>query len=309
MMTDARRAETDPNEFPMDPSRPPRVGTGSQRPPAGLREGARPRNTLLTSLPDHDLAAIRHQLERVALRRRQVLHERNAAAAYVYFIERGTVSLLCRRAGRDSLEVGMLGRDDLVGVSAVLGTARAPHRCVVQVPGEALRIRAEDLRRAMDGHSGLRSLLLAHVQALLIQSEQLVVCQTDHSLSERLASSLLLTLGHLDGDEVPLTHRSLSRSLGVRRAGVTTALGEMESAGLIRRGRGWIRVLDRPELEHVACECHRIIRTERKLVVCRSEEEPCSARRVGVARSTPAPHPSTGLRPSKVAMLGHACAR
>lgn len=54
----------------------------------------------------------------------------------------------------------------------------------------------------------------------------------------------------------------------MRRAGVTTALGEMEAAALIRRGRGRLTVLDRDGLERVACECHRIIRAERRRLVC-----------------------------------------
>ncbi len=204
----------------------------------------------------------------MVLRRRQVLHELNAPVVHVYFIERGTASLLCRVAGHESVEVGALGRGDLVGVSAVLGTARAPHRCVVQVPGEALRIRTEDLQRALVSRPALRSLLLAHVQATLFESARLMLCNTHHSLDERLARSLLRALDDLDGDEIPLTHRALSQSLSVRRAGVTTALGDMEAAGFIRRGRGRLRVLDRGGLERVACECHRSIRVERRRLVC-----------------------------------------
>lgn len=253
-------------------------------PQVRLREGVTPRNTLLASLPDHDLVAIRPYLERVVLRRRQVLHERNAEVAHVYFIERGTVSLLCRTVGRDSQEVGALGRDDLVGVSAILGTAVAPHRCVVQVPGEALRIRTEELRRAMANNQALRSLLLAHVQTILVQSEQLVVCHTFHGLRERLASALLLTLGRMDGDEIPLTHRSLSQALGVRRAGVTMALGDLEGSGIIQRGRGQVRVLDRQRLERAACECHQVIRSARRHVVCVPADS-CEARSVGATEA------------------------
>jgi CRP-like cAMP-binding protein len=263
------------------------LSTFAKPPSICLREGSAPRNTLLASLPDGDLAAIRPHLERVVLRRRQVLQERNTAVAYAYFIERGIVSLLCRVAGRDSLDVGALGRDDVVGVSVVLGTARAPHRAVVQVTGEALRIRSDDLRQAMDRSPCLRSLLLAHVHAMLVQSEQLVACHAYHSLSERLASALMLTLQQLDGDEVPLTHRSLSRSLGVRRAGVTTMLGELEASGIIRRGRGQIRVLDRERLEHVACECQRIIRTERRQVVCENVTDAKHVQWVSAVRPAP----------------------
>ncbi|GJE04292.1 Crp/Fnr family transcriptional regulator [Methylobacterium isbiliense] len=267
-MIDAQCAESAWDKAATAVSRMPRTNTRLPRLPAGLSGGVKFRNTLLAALTDQDFAALRPALEPLVLRRRQVLHERNAPVAYVYFIERGTASLLCRVAGRESVEVGALGRGDLVGVSAVLGTARAPHRCVVQVPGEALRIRTEDLRRAMITRPALRSLLLAHVQARLIETAQLMLCNTHHSLDERLARSLLRALDDLDGDEIPLTHRALSQSLSVRRAGVTTALGEMEMAGLVRRGRGRLKVLDRGGLEQAACECHRIVRAERRRLVC-----------------------------------------
>lgn len=287
---------------------------GSARCSAEIGEGTAPRNTLLASLPEHDFARLRPRLERVPLRRRQILHERNGTVSDVYFIERGAVSLLSRVTGRDSLEVGTLGRDDLVGVSVVLGTAHAPHRCLVQVPGEALRIRADDLRCGMSESPVLQALLLAHVQAALVRSTQLVVCNTRHCLNERLARSLLVALEQLDGDEIPLTHRSLSRSLGVRRAGVTSALGDMEGAGLVRRGRGRLRVLDREGLEQVACECHRIIGSERKrsvfeAVTCR-KAPPSEAIRSAksVAKSPLLPRASALDGPARHAVSGCASA-
>lgn len=296
MMFDAYSAGYSCDNSTMIQAQPLQVRAGSTGPSSTLREGATPRNTLLAALSHDELATLRPHLERVPLRRRQVLHERNGAVSHAYFIERGTVSLLSRAVGRDSLEVGSLGQDDLLGVSVVLGTARAPHRCVVQVPGEALRIRAEDLQRAMFGNSTLHSLLLAQVQSTLVQSAQLAVCNTYHSLNERLARSLLTTLDHLISDEIPLTHRSLSQSLGVRRAGVTTALGAMEAAALLRRGRGRLRILDRQRLEQVACECHRIINSERKRLVCEVVTEEDGPRQSGGRSGSNLPAPSRNAK-------------
>lgn len=295
-MIDAQCAESVWDKAATAFSRTPRTNTRSSRLQFSLSEGARSRNTLLAALPDQDFAALRPALEPVVMRRRQVLHERNAPVAYVYFIERGTAALLCRVAGRESVEVGALGRGDLVGLSVVLGTVRAPHRCVVQVPGEALRIATEDLCRAMVSRPALRLILLAHVQATLVESAQLMLCNTHHSLDERLARSLLRALDDLDGDEIPLTHRALSQSLSVRRAGVTTALGEMEAAGLIQRGRGRLTVLDRDGLERVACECHRTIRAERRRLVCETVVYQDGTLCVGAGSSASSPR-TTALRP------------
>ncbi|HEX2555088.1 MAG TPA: Crp/Fnr family transcriptional regulator [Microvirga sp.] len=229
---------------------------------------AQPHNHLLRALPEAVLEALHPHLERVALKRRQVLHERNVPLTHAYFIERGAASLLSRAGDGGTLECGMLGRFDLAGLPIVLGTGRTPHRCVVQVPGEALRIRAEDLAQAMSDHPALRAVLLHHVQAALIESAQLAVCNSSHTLRQRLARWLLGAQDRLGGHEIPLTHQCASRALAVRRAGVTTALGEMEDAGLLRRGRGKLVVADRAGLEAQACDCDRAIRAEHRRIAC-----------------------------------------
>lgn len=238
---------------------------------AGLGPDVTLRNDLLTALPENTLSRLRPLLERVDLKRRQVLQERNVPIPHAYFIERGAASVLSRSGDGSAVEVGTLGRGDLVGLSIVLGIPRSPHRCVVQVPGEALRIGTDDLERALDEFSCLRSLLLAYVQTIMVEGAQLVVCNTRHTLKEKLARWLLVAHDRLDGDQIPLTHQSLSRAVGVRRAGVTTAVGQLEAAGIVRRGRGRVTIIDRPALEQASCECHRAIRAEHKRIVCREE--------------------------------------
>jgi CRP-like cAMP-binding protein len=240
---------------------------------AGLRADARVRNDLLAALSEEILARLRPRLERVDLKHKQVLYERNVPMPHAYFIERGAASLLSRSGERGAVEVGTLGRSDLVGIPIVLGTGRSPYRCVVQVPGEALRMSADDLKRALDELPSLRGLLLAYVQAVMVQGAQLVVCNTRHSLKERLARWLLVTQDRLDGDEIPLTHQSLGRAIGARRAGVTTTVGRMEEAGVVRRGRGRLTIVDRSALERTSCECYRAIRAEHRRILCPAESD------------------------------------
>jgi CRP-like cAMP-binding protein len=220
-----------------------------------------------------ELRELSRHLEPVPLKQRQVLQERNFPVTHAYFVERGIASLLSRAGERGSVEVGIVGAQDFVGLPIVLGTLRSPHRCVVQVGGEALRIGTESLQRAMSDIPRLRAILLGYVQAAMVQSAQLVVCNTRHSLNERLARSLLLTHDRLGGNEVPLTHQCLSRLLGVRRAGVTTAIGAMERSGLIRRGRGRLVLSDVQGLQHASWECYRAIKAEHDRIlsggVCR----------------------------------------
>ena len=183
------------------------------------------RNELLGALDEHDVATILPRLERLHLRPRQVLLERNLPAAHAYFIESGAASMLSRVGDRSWVEVATLGRQDFVGLPIMLGTGRSPHRCVVQVAGEALRIGAEELQKAMDELPALRQILLAYVQSRMVQGAQLVACNTRHSLAERLARWLLSAHDRLEGDVIPLTHQCLGRSLGVRRAGITDRRG------------------------------------------------------------------------------------
>lgn len=234
----------------------------------GLAVNSTIRNGLLAALPEDALARLRPLLEPVELKRKQILHERNVPIPHAYFIERGTASMLSRSGEHGAVEIGTVGRGDLVGLAVVLGATRSPHRCVVQVPGSALRIATDNLKRAFDELPCFRNLLLAHVQAVMTEGTQLVVCNTRHRLKERLARWLLVAHDRLDGDEIPLTHESLSRAIAVRRAGVTVAVGQMEDGGIVRLGRGRLTILDRPALERTSCECYRIIRAEHRRMLC-----------------------------------------
>jgi CRP-like cAMP-binding protein len=110
----------------------------------------------------------------------------------------------------------------------------------------------------------------------MVHTAQLAVCNSRHSLQQRLARWLLVAQDQLGQDEIPLTHQCLSRSLGVRRAGITTAMGQLEAAGLLQGGRGRLRILDREGLEAQSCECHRAIRAERQRITCEAAPEPLS---------------------------------
>ncbi|MFC1458552.1 Crp/Fnr family transcriptional regulator [Microvirga arabica] len=232
------------------------------------------RNGLLEALPAEIIDELMPYMERVTLKRRQVLHERNLPVAYAYFIERGLASLMARVEDQCMLEVATLGQQDFVGLPIVLGTTRTPHRCVVQVSGEAWRITADDLQALLNRIPALRQLLLSYVQATGVQSAQLVVCNSRHSLRHRLARWLLFAHDRVEGNEIALTHQFLGRALGVRRAGVTTAMGRLEEAGMIHRGRGRIMILDRARLEGETCDCYRAIRSEYNRITCDSVSEP-----------------------------------
>jgi CRP-like cAMP-binding protein len=206
--------------------------------------------------------SVRPYLQPVVLKRRAILQEHNRPVEHIYFIERGVASLFARTHRDGPVEVAMVGRLGFVGVAAVLGAMRSPNRCVMEVPGEALRIAARDLRHIMEATPGVRQQLLNYVHALLVQNTQTALCNVRHEVEERLCRWLLLASDRLDETIVPLTHDQLAMILGVRRAGVTTALSALEELGAVIKARGAVKIVDRAILEQKTCECYRIIAWE-----------------------------------------------
>ena len=89
---------------------------------------------------------------------------------------------------------------------------------------------------------------LNFVNAFLIQTAHTALSNGTASIEQRLARWLLMAQDRLDGNEVPLTHEFLSLMLGVRRAGVTGALNQLDRRGVIRLLRGRIEIVDREGL-------------------------------------------------------------
>ena len=156
---------------------------------------------------------VRPFLQPIGLKRRAILQEHNRPIEHVYFIERGVASLLARTQRDGPVEVAIVGRLGFVGVAAVLGTMHSPNRCMMEVPGEALRITAKDLLRVMDDAPGVRQHLLKHVHVLLVQNTQTALCNVRHELEERLCRWLLLAADRLDEKIIPLTHDQLAMIL------------------------------------------------------------------------------------------------
>ena len=221
------------------------------------------RNQMLARLPAEVFARLQPHLQRIEIKHRAIVQERHWPVEHVYFIERGVASIFAWTSQDGPVQVALVGRFGLVGVSALLGVKRSPHRCLMQTDGEALRISARELVAAMNSNEAVRLQLLNYVHFLLIQNSQFALCNARHELQERLSRWLLLTHDRLDDDIIPVTHDLLSMMLGVRRAGITEALASLEQAGAVRRTRGAIEIADRSVLEQYACECYRIISTER----------------------------------------------
>jgi CRP-like cAMP-binding protein len=75
-----------------------------------------------------------------------------------------------------------------------------------------------------------------------------------HRVQQRLARWLLMTRDRVRDDELPMTHDTLARMLGVHRPTISNAAEELRERGLIAYHRGKIAVVDRAGLEAASCE-------------------------------------------------------
>jgi CRP-like cAMP-binding protein len=216
-------------------------------------------NILLAALPEAELWRLHTDLERVALKFGEVLQEIGAPIRDVYFPLDCVVSLRTQVEGRHALEVGLVGRDGMVGISLALGADVSSARALVQGAGMALRMSATRFREAFGECPSLQLELLRYVDAKLTLARQAVACNCFHTVEARLARCLLMTADRARLGKLTLTQAFLSNVLGVRRATVNEAAGPLQQRGLISYSRGMMRILDRKGLEAAACRCYTVL--------------------------------------------------
>lgn len=219
-------------------------------------------NRLLASLSKEEYEHLQPYLKPVSITLKQLLYKPNEPIDFVYFPLEGVYSLLSLTAGGDLIEVGTVGNEGMIGLPVFLGVRQVPGVSMCQVPGSALRMRAEDLQTQVSRDSLLYDVLHRYTQALFNFISQSAVCSQMHSIEQRCCRWLLLTHDRVEGDEFPLTHEFLSQMLGVRRAGVSEVAAKLQNAGFISYHYGKVRVLDRAGLEATSCECYDLVRAE-----------------------------------------------
>ena len=236
-------------------------------------------NHLLDALPAAERERIYPHLQLVEMPLGKVVHEPGTVHRYAYFPTDCIVSLLYILADGASTEISIVGNDGLVGVALFMGGGTTPRRAVVQSGGYAYRLPGQKLREEFHRNAAIRLLLLRYTQALITQMAQTVVCNRHHTVDQQLCRWLLLSLDRLPANELTMTHELIANMLGVRREGVTGAVGKLQELGVINHSRGHITVLDRPALERLSCECYAVVKreTDRLLLYPRGEQEPASS--------------------------------
>jgi len=216
-------------------------------------------NQLLAALPRKAYSGLLPGLSPVTLTFGDVLYEPQQPITHVYFPGDSMVSLLTLVEDHLALEVGLVGREGVVGAALALGITHSPVRALVQGGGSAMRMNAARFRSALRRSPPLQRGLLLYINTLMSQVTQTAACNRFHVVEARLARWLLMSRDRMGSNEFRMTQDFLAHMLGVRRVGVTEAAGALQRRKLIEYNRGVIRILDDGGLEAASCPCYGIV--------------------------------------------------
>ena len=231
-----------------------RTNDGKQ-PPADLSV----RNLTLASLPKTLYDKLSPQLLRLDLPQGFLLVRSEREIQWIYFLEHGMASVNSMDIAGTPVEVGIIGREGIIGVQALLGQRSTQNMTVMQGAGAGFRVRAEYLRDQCSQNKVLLQAMHTFVFALLEQTTQLILCNRLHDLEARLARWLLMSSDFMETPLLHLTQEYLAEMLGVGRPAVTIAAGILQRSGLIAYSRGVVEIVKRDQLEEVACGCYGAI--------------------------------------------------
>ena len=222
------------------------------------------RNHILAALPSSEYERIRPFLQVDQWPSGKALYDSGQRISHVYFVNTGMASLVSLTDDGGSIEVGVIGPEGMVGISAILGRDRMPHSAIVQLPGHALKMKLTALKDEVNKSGKLQSLLLRSMYLLHFQVARSVVCNRFHHVESRLCRWLLMSRERIDSNEVPLTQEFVATMLGVARPIVSLTARTLQNAGLIEYRMGHITILDLEGLKAAACDCYEIVNTESK---------------------------------------------
>jgi CRP-like cAMP-binding protein len=223
---------------------------------------APPLNRLLAALPKDEYRRLLPNLELVPLIFGEVIYKAGDVIRHVYFPTTGILSLLAAAEERATLEVGIVGREGMVGLPIFMGVKTSRDFVVVQGVGAAMRMKAAAFLKECTNGGSLPRQLRRYTHSRLTQVSQGAACNRFHSIEARLARWLLMTRDRMEKDEFQVTQEFLSNMLGVRREGVNRAASGLQQANLISYSRGTLSILNRAGMEGVACRCYGIIKDE-----------------------------------------------
>jgi hypothetical protein len=224
-------------------------------------------NHLLGALSPEVQERLFPYLELVPLPLRAVMYESGRAMRHVYFPTDSIVSLQYVMENGASTAILVVGNEGLLGITLIMAGESTPSRSLVQSAGYAYRLPRSRVKAEFNRHGQLLVLMLRYTQALIAQIAQTAVCNRHHSIDQQLCRWLLLSMDRLSHNHLTMTQEFIANMLGVRREGVTGAALKLQKLGAISYSRGLIKVLDRPQLERLSCECYLVVKNQTELLL------------------------------------------
>jgi CRP-like cAMP-binding protein len=218
-------------------------------------------NRLLAALPPEEQSRLDGKFQLVQLRKGTLLLSPNETVKYAYFPLDGVISLLMILDDDMPVEIANIGNEGFASVESMLSTDRSPYEVTCQTAVEALRIDVDELRAVFRVSEPLRNLLLRYGAVVFACTSRSLACRVSHTTEQRLARWLLMGRDRIVGDELPLTHETLARMLGVNRPTVSIAAEALKERGAIDYQRGKVTITNRATLEVASCADYRAYRT------------------------------------------------
>lgn len=220
-----------------------------------------PHSQLLALLSIKERQRLSPYIRDVQLRRGEELLQAGGPIHSVWLLHDCVTSTIVDSADGTTIEVGLMGYEGMVGLSAALGKTVSNTTVIVQIPGSASQIYIDDfMRHVVHERSELFNLLLHYTDGFMAMVAQTAACNSLHSVDERLARWMLMVHDRLERDDMPLTQEYIAHMLGVRRPSISLAASGLQQMGIIRYGRGQVTVVNRKGLEDRVCSCYGIVR-------------------------------------------------
>lgn len=236
-------------------------------------------NLLLSRLPDEAYERLRPHFEHVSLRHGDYGIVPDEPIRHSLFPTGCLLSMVTTMADGSTVECNSIGREGMSGISVLLDAVSTPMPTFCQVPGEAVRVRAEAIKDVYESDRGARKYFNRYIHTVIVAGSNSAACNRLHQLEERFCRWLLMSSDGVGSDELELTQEYLAVMLGVRRAGVTEAALKMREMGLIDYRRGHIQILDRGGLEKAACECYGKTKAEYERLFAAEDAQPARGAR------------------------------
>jgi len=226
---------------------------------AGRTAAGQPvRNSVLLQIPEEEFLDLKALLEYRTFEAAARLENERRPTEAIYFLNEGLGSMIIETNDGRSVEVGIVGREAMIGSSLVGGLEEVTYSVVMQVPGNGFRVSAEGFRKLLPTLPVLNQLLTRRLAIRSVELAQNAACNRLHNIKQRLSRWLLLSHDRVESDFILITHDFLSRMVGTDRPTVTIALAELQRDSIVQPGRGSIFIQNRAGLEQESCECYAV---------------------------------------------------